>query len=179
MDTTAPIARKIELRFNKTGLTRFLSHLDLMRAVQRTARRAGLPVRQTGGFNPRPRMVVPLPLETGTAALNDVLYIELDQNLEPDEALRRLNAVAPEGLSFKTARDIEPVKRAPLVSGAIYRLSVRNAGIRVEPEAIKQFLEAASVSFERDKQGQKKTTDLRPSVRALWIEDGDFCRNIN
>ena len=73
------IQQKVEIRFEKGEALRFISHHDLMRAFQRAVRRAGLPVRLTEGFNPRPRIVFPVALEVGVASLDEVAEIELTQ----------------------------------------------------------------------------------------------------
>jgi hypothetical protein len=44
------------IRITKTGLTRYMSHLDFVRTVERAVRRAGLPIVLSSGFNPRPRL---------------------------------------------------------------------------------------------------------------------------
>ena len=43
---------KLRLRFQKTGKAVYISHLDLMRVVQRIFLRAGTPIKYSEGFNP-------------------------------------------------------------------------------------------------------------------------------
>ena len=49
------------LLFEKTGNSVWISHLDLMRVFQRGFKRAGLPLKHTQGFNPRPSVSIALP----------------------------------------------------------------------------------------------------------------------
>jgi radical SAM-linked protein len=46
----------VRLTVQKRGALRFISHLDWMRLLQRAIQRAGLPVAQSKGFNPRPKL---------------------------------------------------------------------------------------------------------------------------
>ena len=48
--------------FSKTGRARFISHLDLMRTLQRAFFRAGIQIKHTEGFNPHPFVSIALPL---------------------------------------------------------------------------------------------------------------------
>ena len=50
------------IRFGKNPRLRFISHLDLMRVFQRAFKRAGLNLKHTQGFNPRPSVSIALPL---------------------------------------------------------------------------------------------------------------------
>ena len=43
---------KMRLRFEKTGRAIYISHLDMMRTMQRVFARAGLELKYSEGFNP-------------------------------------------------------------------------------------------------------------------------------
>ena len=47
------------LTFAKKGRARYISHLDLMRAMQRAIKRAGVPIWYTQGFNPHSYLMFP------------------------------------------------------------------------------------------------------------------------
>jgi len=97
---------KIRFRFRKEGDLRFVSHHDLMRLMERLCRRADLPLRQTSGFHPKPRIVFAHALALGIAAREEVVEIEFAQPVDPASALTRMNATAPPGLAFHQARPI-------------------------------------------------------------------------
>src|SRR4029077_15867803 len=44
------------IRFAKVGRAAFLGHLDLVRLIARSFRRADLPLAMTRGFSPKPRL---------------------------------------------------------------------------------------------------------------------------
>lgn len=89
--------------FSKTGDARFLSHHDLLRLFERACRRAGLPVRRTEGFNPRPRLFFPSPCPTGVEGLGEILEIELSEPRDPGEVGRALAAVLGSGVRVERA----------------------------------------------------------------------------
>src|SRR5262245_58560399 len=91
---------KHRLRFKKGGDLRFLSHLDLLRSVERLCRRAAVPFKSTEGFHPAPRIVFALALPLGVSGRNEVLEIELTETLETDVLLDRMAKQSPNGLQF-------------------------------------------------------------------------------
>ena len=103
------------IRFQKEGRGIYLSHLDLMRTMQRAFQRAGLRLRHTEGFNPHPYISVALPLSLGVESQVELLDFEL---LPPDDVLlptlpERLTGKLPLGITVleayradKKAKDI-------------------------------------------------------------------------
>ena len=65
------------LLFEKRGNAIWISHLDLMRLVQRAFKRAGLPLTHTHGFNPRPSVSIALPLSVGVESRCELLDFAL------------------------------------------------------------------------------------------------------
>ena len=55
---------KLRLRFKKASGLRLLSHHDLLRCFERMLRRAALPVHNTQGFHPHPRLVFARPRDS-------------------------------------------------------------------------------------------------------------------
>ncbi|MFQ5735362.1 MAG: TIGR03960 family B12-binding radical SAM protein [Thermodesulfobacteriota bacterium] len=94
-------AYRVALRFSKTGDLKYLSHLELIRAMIRAVRRAGLPIRYSRGFHPMPRISFASTLPVGMESLDELMFIELEPaggRIGPDEITERLNAALPEGL---------------------------------------------------------------------------------
>ena len=66
------------LLFEKTGNAVWMSHLDLMRLFQRAFKRAGLLLKHTQGFNPRPSVSIALPLSVGVESRCELLDFDLE-----------------------------------------------------------------------------------------------------
>lgn len=78
--------------FEKTGNAIWISHLDLMRLFQRAFKRAGLALKHTQGFNPRPSVSIALPLSVGIESHCELLDFDLDgQAVACEEICQRLN----------------------------------------------------------------------------------------
>ena len=87
------------LLFTKTGNAVWISHLDLMRLFQRAFKRAGLQLRHTQGFNPRPSVSIALPLSVGVSSACELLEFDLDaQDIPCEEIKNRLNMSLVSGI---------------------------------------------------------------------------------
>lgn len=101
----------IRIKFKKFGGLKYISHLDLQRAVLRFIKRAKLPIRYTEGFNPHPKIVFALTLSVGTESDCELVDIYLARDpkdpetptITPDDFVTRLNTVLPLGLEIVDA----------------------------------------------------------------------------
>lgn len=93
--------------FAKIGFAKYISHLDLMRTMQRAMIRAGLEVRHTQGFNPHPHMVFGLPLPVGCESECELMDFELVTEMPNDKIVSGLNESLPEGIRVIEAYTVE------------------------------------------------------------------------
>jgi len=169
------IQQKVEIRFEKGEALRFISHHDLMRALQRAVRRAGLPVRLTEGFNPRPRIVFPVALEVGVASLDEAAEIELTQCLALQVIHQRLCAALPPGLTLTTIKELPPSRTGQTPVRLTFRLHLQEAGIRLDPHSLTRLLAATTLPFARPREKGVQNVDLRPALLDLDLEpSGDL-----
>ena len=61
---------------------RFLSHAETARVLQRACVRAAVPVRYSEGFNPHPRLSLPLPRPVGVESEDELLVVRLCEDRE-------------------------------------------------------------------------------------------------
>lgn len=88
------------IQFEIEGDLCCLSHRETLTLWQRILIRAGLPLVFSGGFNPRPRLSLPLPRPVGVQSDRDLLCAEVSQ--VPGEAAEmalqdRISRLLPEG----------------------------------------------------------------------------------
>lgn len=169
---------RLRLKFSKTGALRFLSHLELINAIVRGIRRAGLPLRYSQGFHPLPKVSFSAPLPVGLESLEEYMDMELDRSgarVEPAEALKRLNAAMPKGISFLECGVIPLKLRIPSAMMTEYMIPLMNgpAGLNIEPEKIEGFvrdcLAKDSIVIRIEKDGMVKEVDIRPQIAELSL----------
>lgn len=178
---------RLRFGFSKTGSLALLSHLDLVRMLERALRRSGLPVSFTGGFHPLPRLQLALALPLGVEAEGEWLDLECLEPIAADEARQRLQAQLPEGFRLLSAEAV-PVSGPSLameVKAALWRLELLPAstGTGNGPDqaawqqAVAGLLAAESLLWEdTDKKGRPRQRQCRPALESLelvaWQEHG-------
>jgi radical SAM-linked protein len=152
---------KIRLRFTKTGDLRFLSHHDLMRLMERLLRRAGMPLRFTAGFHPKPKIVFANALSLGIVGRQEVVEIEFEGALEPAAVLSALTTLAPDGLTFLTATALGLQQNAQPLA-ALYYLPLSPDSFPDLAERIAALLRRETVVIERIRHIPKRSMHEEP-----------------
>lgn len=89
---------RYKITFSKTGNAVFIGHLDLMNIWRRSLRRAGLPLRYSQGFNPRPKISFSPPIKVGVESGSEWCEVELSEECAPEKILSLLQNAFPEGI---------------------------------------------------------------------------------
>ena len=89
---------KLRLKFRKTGRAAYISHLDLIRTMQRVFSRAGVPLKYSEGFNPHAKISIILPLTVGTRSECEYMDFALTEDRELASLPAALNPFMPEGI---------------------------------------------------------------------------------
>lgn len=166
----------MRLRFAKRGDLRLVSHHDLMRTLERTLRRADLPVARSQGFNPRPKIVFALALGLGIEGRREVVDLELTETLNPVDVLTRLAAAVPPGLEFLEAQ-IAPPGRAPRPLAVWYALEVPEPRREAARAAATTLLAETSRPYTRRRRDRADTRiDLRPFVLDAGLDPDGVLR---
>lgn len=122
------------IKFRLSGSLRFLSHAETMKLFQRACVRCGIKVCYSQGFNPRPKLSLPLPRTVGVESDDDLLSLRLEDehlnelDLEQSASYaskisRQLSAGMPEGLSIV---DCKLSKTKLTASSVSYLIAVHN-----------------------------------------------------
>lgn len=86
----------IVLKYTKTDGAQFLAHLDILRHIGRTMRRAGIKVAFSQGFNPHMLVYLSAPMGLGIPSLAEYCQIDTEEN--PEVVMQKFNEFAPSGL---------------------------------------------------------------------------------
>lgn len=168
---------RLRVAYGKTGRLRYLSHLEVTRAVERCVRRAGLAYAVTQGFNPRMKVAFGPALPVGTAGLAESYDVWLTRFVAPGEALAALRASSPEGLAPTGARYL--LESVPSLTAALTlaEYEVRIDGADAGPDRVREGLEAvvADGSLTLLHKGTPKVYDLAvflPKEPAVQVSPG-------
>lgn len=157
---------RLRVSYGKTGRLRFLSHLEVTRACERAARRAGLPYAVTQGFTPRMKVAFGPALPVGTAGTAELYDLWLTAFVPPQEALKRLRDASPGDLAPVEASYVP--EKDPSLSAALdlahYEVTV--AGPATGPDEVRRALSAvvADGRLALTHKGKQKVFDLAQSL---------------
>ena len=73
---------KLRLLFIKEGPAAYISHLDLLRTVQRAFPRTELDIKHSNGYHPHPIISIVLPLPVGQSSRCELLDFEVTQDTD-------------------------------------------------------------------------------------------------
>ncbi len=85
----------ISFKYSKTDGAEFISHLDTLRHIDRTLRRAGIELKKSEGFNKHPKIFMNNPLATGVKSVAE--YCTVDTDFTGDFG-GLFNAFSPRGI---------------------------------------------------------------------------------
>jgi radical SAM family uncharacterized protein len=130
-----PVYRRYRFVFTKLGDAKWLSHRQVMDALERMLRAAGLPVRYTEGFNPHIRLSMGPALPVGYEGRAESFDVDCTAPVR-EQHLGRANSLLPDGIEILDARPLLPgaPKLGRLVAAARYRIGAVN-GMEPWPES--------------------------------------------
>ena len=162
------------LLFEKRGNAVWISHLDLMRLFQRAFKRAGLNLKHTQGFNPRPSVSIALPLSVGVESGCELLDFELEGEIPScDEIPERLNRALISGVRVLAAYE-EGRKIRDL---SLLRCKVMleyDGGVTEEAaECLRALFRRDQLIVEKKGKNGPSQQDLIPMIRSMEISLAD------
>jgi len=162
--------QRLRLWFCVEGAKRFLSHHDMMRLWERALRRAGLPLRLSQGYNPRPKMSLPEPRSVGIASEAEILEFELADWVNPDAVLERLRSQMPSGIAMRSLDLVRPTDKAhPTTVVYVARLESPPSDLA---DRARRVLDRREAPVVRPRPKGDKHLDARPFIRNVETTDG-------
>ena len=147
--------REVRLRFSKTGRLKYISHLDINRAMSRALKRAQIPLWYTEGFNPHPYMSFSLPLSLGVGSLCESVDLRIIGDITNDEIKNRLNNVLPQDIKIVDVYDDFRDNSEIVYSDYVYKFEFKDNEAAFEK--IKNVLSSDEIiALKKGKQGRKR-----------------------
>lgn len=163
---------KLRIRFTKTGRAVYISHLDLMRTMQRAFFRADIPLRYSEGFNPHAQIVFALPLSVGASSVCELMDFRLREFMDPSTVIYRLNRSLPEGLSvqevYEPERKFKEIKWLDVDGRFEYD---HRPPAQLLPQLM-DFFARDSIVIERKTKSGMGTMDIAPALRSVSLDAG-------
>ena len=157
---------RIGVQFSKTGMAKYISHLDLQRAFGRAIRRSGLPVKLSEGFNPHYVISFASALALGMQSSAECIEMVLKEDVKPHLVVFALNSALPKGLEALRAAVL--AERAPKLMAALreaqYSVVFYGCDIDMLNTAVCDIMEQDSIEAIKESKGKQKKFDIRPMI---------------
>lgn len=159
---------RIVFEISKLGQLRFISHLDLQHLLARAARRAGLNVAFTEGFNPSPKISLAMSLPLFQEAEAEVGQMELSTYMNAEDFMQAVNSQLPPEIQIRRAKviDLAGPSLASLVGRASYRAYPRaSSAAKLVPEQIEAKI--AEILNSDSDSAESPLKDIRSGIYTL------------
>ena len=183
--TVSKEAILVLIKFRVRGALRYICHAEMLKVFQRACARAGIKIQHSQGFNPRPRLSLPLPRPVGIESDDDLLCLRcsmLDGRSDLCDSVKTaLSKQLPEGCELLSV-EVPEAKSAPQPRCVTYILSLRPeyADDRLK-ETIKHLSERKHIIVERKIDAEKlkienrkskiKEVNVRPFLKSIELDD--------
>lgn len=145
------------VKYTKTGNLKYISHLDVLRFIQRAVKRAGINARYSEGFNPHMKTSFGFPLSLGTESIGEYFDIELNEDISTDDFLNRMNTALPEEMQVLKAaysEDSRSLMARSLYTEYLFNIEFVNLDFNKLSELMREIVETG-VIFSRQKKNKK------------------------
>ncbi|AJG97213.1 radical SAM protein [Clostridium beijerinckii] len=167
-------------KFTKEENIKFISHLDVLKTIQKNIRRAGLPIEYSQGFNPHMNTSIAQPLSVGVYSSGEYMDMVLTTEMDENKIVDKLNDTAPSGIRYISALAIpykEGEKKVPqamaLIDAARYTIKIKYSDVSNLEEEINKLLEINEWNTVKKSKKGEREVNIRPLVKefSFWIKD--------
>lgn len=168
------------IKFTKESNIKFISHLDLMKTLQRIIKRSAIPIEYSKGFNPHMTMSIAQPLSVGIYSEGEYMDVELTEDVDTHIIKSSLNENTTRNINFLEVvkiEDKEGEKKTPKSMAAIdaarYRIIIKYNDTEKLEEELKKLMSLENWNtIKKTKRGENEA-DIKPSVKKIsyTIED--------
>lgn len=172
--------QRFRIGFERRGSSTLLSHLDVIRLLDRILRMASLPISYDCGYHPRPRIIPATALPFAATADNEIMDFYLSREMALNDFVGGISSNLPSGMRTTSAQQIpvDASSASVLLESAEYAIAVyRDVGeIGAERDAlswedvVSRTLSSGPVEVEHTtKGGKSQKRDLRSMLLSLRI----------
>ncbi len=164
----------VRMFYEKTGMAKFISHLDTVRCITRAMKRAGVPIWYTEGFNPHAFLTFAMPLSLGFESYCETVDFRLTKDVDLAELTEKLNHALPVDITVK--KIALPNMSPNDIRWAEYEIIFNNPDELLLNRA-HSILSADEILVEKKgKQGRKKVAkevNIKEHIRTYKLKEQD------
>ncbi len=167
-------AMDVRMSFQKTGMAKFISHLDTVRCITRAMKRANVPVWFTEGFNPHAFLTFAMPLSLGFESLCETVDFRLMEEVDLVELAERLNNALPIDITVKEIYVYETSSND--IRWAEYKIIFNNPDNLLLERAESILSSNEIMVFKKSKKGRNKVekeVNIKEHIKSFELSKND------
>ena len=165
-------AMDVRMSFQKTGMAKFISHLDTVRCITRAMKRACVPIWFTEGFNPHAFLTFAMPLSLGFESLCETVDFRLMEETDLNELAERINNALPVDI---TVKEIYTYETSPNdIRWAEYKIIFNNPDNLLLGQAEKTLSADEIVVLKKSKKGRNKVekeVNIKEHIKSFELSE--------
>ncbi len=162
---------EIRVKFTRGDEVKYISHLDLMKVFERAARRAGVPILYSQGYNPHAQMVFGLPLSVGVTSEAEYGDFKLEKDMQPQDFMNLMNKSLPRGLNIQEAHlktgNSNIMADIVLAAYDVLVASEEKMDFDAINKYVQEFLEQPELKVLKEGKKGLREIDIRPMIKEL------------
>lgn len=166
---------KLRLRFSKTGRAIYISHLDLMRTMQRVFQRAGFSLKYSEGYNPHPQISILLPLSVGCASVCELMDFSLKDDVQLSDIPERLTAAMPDGIvvtaAYEAQRKVKDLKWLQITG----KFEYDNRNLHNMSEQLREFFKRPEIIITKKTKRGEGESDIAAAIKEISFTAQEDC----
>ena len=152
------------------GQAKYYGHLEFVNIFLRALKRAGIPVKFTQGFHPKPKVSFDNPLALGLESENENITLTVPTHIDAESVIEGLNSNLPEGLRILPLKDPVTIPDKNQAAKSTYQVSLKEGNFIKEELA--SFMRRADFPIElKNRKGKLKKIDLKDMVFNIELID--------
>ena len=160
--------KKLKISFSKLDQAKYFGHLEMVKILFRAIRRAGIPVKYSEGFHPKPVISFEDALPIGLESLNEIFYLSVHDDVKTQTITNGLNRHLPEGLHILSCH-LAPTKSSNNTFGPVIYMATSQNGF-FDEEKMNHFKKMSEFIVARfNRKGKTKKINLKEMVINLTL----------
>ena len=155
------------ITYTKGEMVKYISHLDFLRCVNRSFKRAKIPVKYSNGFNPHVLLNIALPCPVGVSSVCEMLDIELYEKMDTSLIKEKLASALPVGIEVIDVCERLGKKDFFEISSALYDVSFKSD----KEIDINKFVNEPEFLIEKKSKRGVKEVNIKDFVKKMELTE--------
>ena len=157
---------KYQIWFSKQGEAKYLSQLDIAMLLQQAIRRADLPVKFEGQFNPRMKISFRTSVPVGVSSLGEPFELMLKEAINKTKMLKMLRENLPSGLGIAKIEDFKKIEKHFFT--IYHKIEI---AYQISSQIIDNIINSKEIWITRKRKKKIKKFNCRPFIQKCTLDN--------